>query len=366
MSPFTPFLDHHGCVILDGGLSTALEARGYSLDDRLWSAALLRDAPEAITAVHRAYLLAGADVITTSSYQASIPGFVDWGLSKGEAARLLVRSAELALEARDQYVRDRVRDGPRDEVPGSTRDEVLGSAPDAARDDAPDAVRDDAPDAVRGPAGGREGEAKTRPPPLVAASVGPYGAYLADGSEYDGRYEGVSRSDLVDFHAHRLELLADSGVDLLACETVPSGREAEVLVDLISHLEAPPQAWMAFSCADGARLHDGTPVEEAAALASGVDRFVAVGVNCTAPRYLPELVRRIRAVHRGHIIVYPNSGELYDAESGRWSKRSDAEARHDRWLHGVLEARREGADALGGCCRVGPEDIGELRRRLLA
>lgn len=340
MSPFTPFLDHHGCVILDGGLSTALEARGYVLDDRLWSAALLRDAPEAIAAVHGAYLLAGADVITTASYQASIPGFMEWGLSEGEAARLLVRSSELALESRDRYVREHVREGIRDEVREGTRDEVRE--------------------------GGRDGEAEARTRPLVAASVGPYGAYLADGSEYDGRYEGVSRGELVDFHAHRLELLADSSVDLLACETVPSGREAEVLVDLISHLEAAPQAWMAFSCADGARLHDGTPVEEAAALASGVDRFVAVGVNCTAPRYLPELVRRIRTVHRGHVIVYPNSGELYDAGSGRWSKQSDAEARDDGWLHGVLEARREGADVLGGCCRVGPEGIRELRRRLLA
>ena len=315
MSPFTPFLDHHGCVILDGGLSTALEARGYVLDRRLWSAALLRDAPDAVGAVHRAYLDAGADVITTASYQASIPGFMEWGLSEDEAESLLVRSSELALAARDRYVRE---------------------------------------------------DADPRPRPLVAASVGPYGAYLADGSEYDGRYDGVSPGELADFHARRLELLAGSGVDLLACETVPSGREAEVLIDLLSRMEAGPRAWMTFSCADGARLRDGTPVEEVAKLASGGGRVVGVGVNCTAPRHLPELVRRIRSVYSGHIVVYPNSGELYDAESGTWSSRSAAGAADHGWLHGVLEARREGADALGGCCRVGPEGIAELRRRLLA
>ncbi|NNF14498.1 MAG: homocysteine S-methyltransferase [Gemmatimonadetes bacterium] len=316
--PIRPFLDHHGCVILDGGLATALEARGYVLDDRLWSAALLRDAPDAILAVHRAYLDAGADVVTTASYQASIPGFVQWGLTDAEATDLLLRSSKLALAARDRYVTHR-------------------------------------------------DPADSRPPPLVAASVGPYGAYLADGSEYDGRYEGVSRSDLEDFHARRLEILAGSGVDLLACETVPSLVEAEVLVTLLSRLSLTVPAWLSVSCADEGRLHDGTPVEDVAALASTTERVVAVGVNCTAPRHLRDLVQRIRTVYDGHVVVYPNSGESYDPETGTWSDGADgASAVDDGWLRGVLEARAVGADVVGGCCRVGPDGIAELRRRMMA
>lgn len=311
--PFDPFVDDHGCVILDGGLSTALETWGYALDDRLWSAALLRDAPDAIIAAHRAYLDAGADVVTTASYQASILGFVSWGLSEGQAADMLQRSSRLALVARDGH-----------HAPG-------------------------------------------RPRPLVAASIGPYGAYLADGSEYDGRYEGVSRGELEHFHAERLEILADSGVDLLACETLPSLREADVLLELLRDLTPSPPAWMSFSCGDGGHLHDGTPVEEAARLAGGTDRVVAVGVNCTAPRYVPELVRRIRSVYERHVVVYPNSGERYDAGTGTWSDPVEVDpAASPAWLASVLEARSAGADILGGCCRVGPEGIAELRRRVAA
>lgn len=317
--PFAPFLADHDCVVLDGGLATALEAWGYVLDDRLWSAVLLRDAPDAIIAVHRAYLGAGADVITTASYQASIPGFVEWGLSDAEAADLLARSSELALAARDAFVSDL------------------------------EGVRED----------------DESPRPLVAASIGPYGAYLADGSEYDGRYQGVSRSRLEDFHARRLEILAGSGVDLLACETIPSGAEARVVIEALDDLDPSPPAWVSFCCRDGAFLHDGTPVEEVAALAVDSRRVIAVGVNCTAPRHVPELVQRIRTVYDGHVVAYPNSGERYDAASGGWSGGADRETTVDpTWLEGALEARAAGADVLGGCCRVGPEGIVELRRSL--
>lgn len=326
---FTPFIEDHGRVVLDGGLATALEDQGHVLDDRLWSAALLRDAPDAIVAVHRAYLDVGADCITTASYQASIPGFVEAGFSDDEAVGLLERASKLAIAARDAHV--------------------------AARDDSSRA-RGEGGDGS-GPSGGPGLQ------PLVAASVGPYGAYLADGSEYDGRYPGVSLADLERFHRRRLEILAGSGVDLLACETVPSGREGGVLVDLLSSLDGDVRAWISFACRDGARLHDGAPIEEAAALGANCERVVAVGVNCTAPEHVAELVARIRTVYEGHVIVYPNSGERYDATTGSWSGGAEA-AGGAEWIGGVLEAAEVAADILGGCCRVGPDGIAELRRRL--
>jgi homocysteine S-methyltransferase len=313
-NPFQPFISARGFALLDGGLATTLEARGHELDPVLWSAKLLREDPDAIRAVHRAFLDAGADCIITASYQASFPGFAQVGVEEAEAVALLRRSSELARAARDDFL--------------AARGEL---APARAR-------------------------------PLIAASVGPYGAYLADGSEYDGRY-GVGRERLDAFHRGRLELLASTGVDLLACETIPSRLESEVLLGILGDQPDDVRAWMSFSCADGSRLHDGTPIEDVVGLCEGRKRIAAVGVNCTAPEHVAELTGRVRAVTDRPVIVYANSGEAYDAATGSWAGGAAA---REVWLAGTLAARDAGADILGGCCRVGPEGIAELRRRLEA
>jgi len=328
-SPFDRFLGTQGFAVLDGGLATELEARGYVLDTALWSARLLLDAPDAIRDVHAAYLEAGADCISTASYQASVAGFVDAGLGAGDGERLLRRSVELAIEARDAFWSD----------PAS-----------------------------------REGRLR----PLVAASVGPYGAYLADGSEYDGRYAlagapddsaiggeasagagRVSPGVLAAFHRPRLEILADAGADLLALETLPSLVEIGVLVELLSEIRHPG-AWISFSCRDGARLRDGSSVEEAVRACRPEAGVVAVGVNCTAPVHVAGLVRKMRAASNLPILAYPNSGERYEAASGAWSEATDAEV----WLDLVPAWVSAGARIVGGCCRVGPETIRLVRRRL--
>ncbi len=229
-----------GVVVLDGGLATELERRGNDLSHRLWSARLLLEAPDEIVEAHLAYYRAGARVATTASYQASFEGFAERGIDHAEAAALMRRSVDLAAEARRRYRAESEADG-RD--PG---------------------------------------------PLLVAASVGPYGAVLADGSEYTGAY-GLGRAELRDWHRERLVVLAAAGPDLLAIETIPSLDEGRALVDLLSEGDGPP-AWLSFTCADGARTRHGEPVEAAFALADATERVVAVGVNCTAPEHVAELV----------------------------------------------------------------------------
>jgi len=294
-NPFAPILESRGLVVLDGGLATALEHAGHHLGDELWSARLLRDDPGAIQAIHRRYLEAGADCLTTASYQASFPGFASAGMSRPEAVALLVRSTELA----------------------------------------------------RGAVGSLSSNA------LVAASVGPYAAYLADGSEYTGRYD-ATRSELETFHRARWEVLARSGPDLMACETIPNGSEVEVLLDILAD-DRRQWAWFSFCCGDGESLWDGTPVEQVAAACDGRERVAAVGVNCTAPQHVPALVSRIRSVTDLPIIVYANSGERYLATSRTWQGADEP------WLASIDESIRAGATILGGCCRVGPDRIAELR-----
>jgi homocysteine S-methyltransferase len=269
-------------------MATALEARGHDLSDALWSARLLLDAPDEIAAVHRAFFDAGADIAITASYQASFEGLAARGVDRAGARRLLRRSVELAREA----------------------------------------------------AAGVRGR-------WVAASVGPYGAALADGSEYRGRY-GLTVAALRDWHRPRMEVLAAAGPDLLALETVPDLDEAEALVAAVAGLGVP--AWLSYSI-DGDRTRAGQPLADAFAVAAEAPEIVAVGVNCCAPADVPAAVALARAITGKPVVAYPNSGECWD---GGWTGPSRFAATDARgWV-------AEGARIVGGCCRVGPAEIAQV------
>jgi homocysteine S-methyltransferase len=277
-------------VVLDGGLATELEARGHDLGSELWSARLLADDPDAITDVHRAYFAAGAEVATTASYQASFDGFAAVG---ADAAGLLRRSVELARRARDEH----------------------GSG-------------------------------------WVAASIGPYGAVLADGSEYRGRY-GLTRAELRRFHRPRMTVLAEAGADVLAVETIPDVDEVAAVVAELELLGLP--AWLSVTCVGG-RTRAGQPLVDAFALAADCAPVVAVGVNCVAPEDVRDAVAlAVRTTGRPGV-AYPNSGEIWAAPG--WSGAGHFAADDvDGWL-------AAGAGLVGGCCRVGPAQIAALAARI--
>ncbi len=288
-------------MILDGGLSNALVARGHDLSDELWTARLLRDAPDEIAAVHRAYYQAGAEVATTASYQASVPGFERAGMSRREAEALVRRSVTLAREVRDELASD-----------GRTR--------------------------------------------LVAASVGPYGAVLADGSEYRGRY-GLSAAQLRDFHLPRIELLVSARPDLLAVETIPDADEAEVLVSVLDEVGVP--AWLSYSV-DGPTTRAGQPLADAFAVVTASTAVVATGVNCCAPDDVLPALEVARAVTGKPGVAYPNSGQGWDSGTHTWSGTTSYDVRlAPRWV-------AAGAAYVGGCCQVGPADIAALAAVLRA
>ena len=193
----------------------------------------------------------------------------------------------------------------------------------------------------------------------MAASIGPYGAYLADGSEYDGRY-GIGVEELEDFHRRRFRLLATSGVDLLACETIPSAVEAEALLKLLAGEGEGTWAWMSFSARDGESLWDGSRFEDVVSMCAGHQRIAAIGVNCTDPRHVAELITRASTLTELPLIAYPNSGEQYDASTRSWIGEPAGEA----WMSQLEAARAAGARGLGGCCRIGPPTVMQLRRRV--
>ncbi|MFE7750174.1 homocysteine S-methyltransferase [Streptomyces sp. NPDC057428] len=283
-----------GTVLLDGGLSNQLEAQGCDLSDALWSARLLADAPQQIEAAHTAYARAGAQVLTTASYQATFEGFDRRGIARARAADLMTGSVRSARRA--------------------------------------------------GAVTGREY--------WVAASIGPYGAMLADGSEYRGRY-GLTVRELERFHRPRAQTLAEAGPDVLALETVPDIDEAEALLRVVQDLGVP--VWLSYSVAGG-RTRAGQPLEEAFGLVAGIDQVVAVGVNCCDPADADRAVDAAAATGKP-VVVYPNSGETWDATGRRWTGSSTFAASR------VRDWQRTGARLVGGCCRVGPADIAALAGR---
>jgi homocysteine S-methyltransferase len=290
-------------LLIDGGLSNVLEQLGHNLNHKLWTAKLLEEDPESIIQAHHSYLEAGAQCITTSSYQAAIPGLLAAGYDRGKAEELLIRSVELAEMAVARLM---------DERSVASR-------------------------------------------PLIAASIGPYGAFLADGSEYRGNYD-ISDDSLKDFHMERFRLLDQSNADLLACETIPSFQEARVLSEIL--LQVNKVAWVSFSCKDEWHICDGTKIEECVSLFSDHSNVLAIGVNCTSPSYISGLIQVLRSSSGiKKIIVYPNSGEAYNASTKTWLGTSDP----DLFVEMAKEWISLGADIVGGCCRIGPDHIRKLR-----
>lgn len=289
-----------GTVVLDGGLGTLLEAHGHDLTSHLWTARLLHDDPAAVRRAHAEYFAAGARVAISGSYQVSYDGLAAVGVERAEVDRLFHRSVEIARDARDD-------------------------------------------------AGLRPGEA------WVAASVGPFGAARADGSEYTGDY-GMTVGELRAWHRPRLAALAAAGADVLAVETIPSLIEVEAICAELADLDVP--AWVSLTIADDGTLRTGESLAQAAGIAASLPRLVAVGLNCCDPRGAADALGVLRAATDAPLLVYPNSGEAWRADERRWSGAGRALA------DDAAAWRDAGASGIGGCCRVGPDEIRAIARAL--
>ena len=304
-------LEKNKVMIIDGSMSTPLERMGADLNDELWTAKVLRDQPELIKKVHRDYLEAGADCGITASYQASIPGLKAKGMTEEEAEELIAASVKVFLDAREEWWEE-------------------------------------------------EGKASGREYPLCLASVGPYGAYLADGSEYRGRY-GISDDELRSFHRRRMEILRDAGADMFLIETIPAYREAVVCADLSEELGL--DYWISFSCMSGTKINEGDSIRDCARnILQGNPGLKMIGVNCTDPRFIVSLIEEMKAGLKEAgsdlpIAVYPNSGEKYDPNTKTWTKAGEGLA----FGAYAFEYMKAGAKAVGGCCTTVSSHIRQVR-----
>ena len=287
-----------GLRVLDGGMATELERRGCDISGPLWSAAVLDSAPQTIAAVHLDYLRAGADCISTASYQVSAQGYREIGRSAHDADRALRLSMELAEQARADYARENPRRI------------------------------------------------------WIAASLGPFGAALHNGAEYHGRYD-LPFDDLVAFHAERLAVLADCRADCLALETIPSLEEAHAILRALA-LAPSLTAWISFTCRDATHVAHGETLAECAAAVASSPQIAAIGINCTAPHLVANLIAQAKSGAQSKpVLAYPNSGETWDAATRSWHGEADT-ARFGALARAGFAA---GAEAVGGCCRTGPAHI---------
>ncbi|XP_066356595.1 homocysteine S-methyltransferase 3 [Miscanthus floridulus] len=305
-----------GRLVLDGGLATELEANGADLNDPLWSAKCLLSSSHLIRKVHMDYLEAGANILITASYQATIQGFESKGFSQEQSENLLTKSVEIALEAREMFLKEHL-----------------------------------------------EKSIPIQHPILVAASIGSYGAYLADGSEYSGDYgEAGTKEFLKDFHRRRLQVLAEAGPDLIAFETIPNKLEAQAYVELLEECNVNIPAWLSFNSKDGVHIVSGDSLIECATIADKCAKVGAVGINCTPPRFIHGLILSIRKVTDKPILIYPNSGERYDGEKKEWVESTGVS--DGDFVSYVNEWCKDGAVLIGGCCRTTPNTIRAIQRTL--
>lgn len=302
-NPLTPILAANPFMVLDGALATELEARGCNLNNALWSAKVLLDNPQLIYQVHLDYFRAGAQCAISASYQATPAGLAAWGMSEEQASHVISASVALARQARADFLTER---------------------PDAGL-------------------------------LLVAGSVGPYGAFLANGAEYRGDY-ALSPAALRNFHRPRIMSLLNAGADILACETQPSFAEVRVLAPLLREFPAAA-AWFSFTLRDDKHLSDGTPLREAISFLRDFPQVVAVGINCIAPRNVLSALMHLQTLTALPLVVYPNAGEHYDADKKVWRRAATAGLLPGQYLAQWAAA---GARLIGGCCRTTPQDIAAL------
>eukprot|EP00252_Welwitschia_mirabilis_P022511 TRINITY_DN610_c0_g2_i10.p1 TRINITY_DN610_c0_g2~~TRINITY_DN610_c0_g2_i10.p1 ORF type:complete len:308 (+),score=53.47 TRINITY_DN610_c0_g2_i10:68-991(+) len=263
-----------GCAVLDGGLATQLQSHGANINDPLWGAVCLVTSPDLIKQVHTEYLEAGADIIVTASYQATLEGFASKGLNAEAGEALLRKSVQLACEARDSFW---------------------------------EAIQN------------RKFENNKYGKALVAASIGGYGAFLADGSEYSGDYgRNVDINVLKDFHRRRIQILADAKPDLLAFETIPNKLEAQACIEVLEEEDIQIPSWICFSAHDESHIVSGEPFQECVDAVKTSEKVVGVGINCSPPHVIENLVLIARKATTKAIVVYPNSGEIYDGKTKQW------------------------------------------------
>ena len=306
-NPIKPLLEQKKHMIIDGALASELQRRGCDLNDSLWSAKVLIEQPELIQQVHYDYFKAGADCAITASYQATPMGFAQKGIELEESIKLIKTSVKLAQQAKMQYLND------------IKQDKAL----------------------------------------LIAGSVGPYGAYLANGSEYTGDYQ-LSESEFIAFHKDRVTALIDAGVDILACETMPSFLEIKALVKLIQQFPMV-NCWFSLTLKDQQHISDGTPLTEVIEYLNSIEQIVSVGINCIALEKVTPALEVLSKLTSKPLIVYPNSGEQYDPTTKQWHKNHHHNCTFanqlDTWI-------KLGAKLIGGCCQTTPEDIVEIHQLL--
>ncbi|MBM7052289.1 homocysteine S-methyltransferase [Rothia sp. ZJ1223] len=301
---FSQLLATDPLVVADGAMATELEKLGVDTANQLWSATALIDHPQAIAEVHRSYFEAGAHIATTNTYQANVPAFVESGLTEAESVQLVKKAVNIAVKTRHEYAEENHQDA-----------RLL----------------------------------------VVAASIGPYGAYLADGSEYTGNYS-LTLTEFKDFHRQRMQLVDEAGADVFALETMPNGDEVRALVDLLAQEFSESEAWVSLSLKDSHHLCDGTALSELLPVLDASPQVVAVGLNCTAQENVEPALRALSALTTKPLITYPNSGEEYDPVTKTWAlKDSTANlALNTEWWQAA------GARVIGGCCRTAPADIAEI------
>ena len=291
-------------IVLDGAMSDELERQGVQTNNKLWTATALIDQLDKVYQAHMDYFNAGAELIITDTYQANVQAFEKAGYSKTEAEQFIRNAVKIAKKARDDF------------------------------------------------------EKQTGKHNYVAGTIGAYGAYLADGSEYRGDYQ-LTSDEYLAFHLPRLKLVLAEKPDLIALETQPKLAEPVTVLDWLKEQRQIP-VYVSFTLKDAKHLSDGTPIAEAVKKISQYQQVFAIGINCVSPTIVQDALSEFSQYTKKPLVVYPNLGASYDPQIKQWRKFTN-DFNFEELTKSWYQA---GARLIGGCCTTGPKEINQIKQAI--
>jgi homocysteine S-methyltransferase len=285
--------------LLDGSLSYPLEKQGYNLNKKLWTGDALINDPNVIKKVHKDYLIAGVDFISTSTYQISYNVLEAMDYSLNEIKDVFKRSVNLVEQAiQETNIKREIK---------------------------------------------------------IVGSYGPYGASLSNGSEYTGKYD-TSDNIIMDYHIKNMNIIKELDIDIILYETIPCLREIEILSKLVE--EYKKEVWVSFTCNKDLEFRDGSSIIKACKILSSIEVISTIGINCFSPLLAEKAIKKLKDNSNKKILIYPNSGEIYNNKDKDWY----GEKYFDRSM--IKKWLALSPDIIGGCCRVGFEDIKNMRKEI--
>ena len=250
--------------LLDGSMSFPMEQLGYNLKNKLWTGKALINNPDLIKDIHKGYIDAGADFISTSTYQISFDRLKNMGYQSEEIKKIFQKSVDIVKDAIE--------------------------------------------------------ESKLKKEIKIVGSFGPYASYDPEASEYIGEYDSTD-IEIKKFHLNNIRIIEETDLDIILYETIPCLREIKILSEALSH--STKEIWISITCNEEMEFRDGSSFKDACEIISKIEKITTMGINCFSPLLVKKAIDLLKKYSNKKILIYPNSGEIYNPKERFWTGNNE-------------------------------------------